>query len=84
MNEVRQVEDLPPLPDEDDSIADDLDGDEADQARNVAELIQKIYLGVGVVLTPDEARRIANKAGAGLAPGVDPRPARPPAQDGQP
>ena len=36
------------------------------QARLVAELIQKIYLGVGTVLTADEARTIANQAGAGL------------------
>lgn len=34
--------------------------------RDVAETIQKIYLGVGTVLTPDEARKIANKAGAEL------------------
>jgi hypothetical protein len=34
--------------------------------RSIAELIQKIYLGVGVMLSPDEARRIANEAGAGL------------------
>jgi HK97 family phage portal protein len=41
------------------------DGDSSDP-RAVAELIQKIYLGVGVVLSSDEARAIANKAGAGL------------------
>jgi hypothetical protein len=34
--------------------------------RELAELIQKIYLGVGKVLTPEEARQIANRAGAGL------------------
>jgi HK97 family phage portal protein len=38
----------------------------ADEARQLAEIIQKIYLGVGVVLTEDEARDIANRAGAGL------------------
>jgi HK97 family phage portal protein len=39
----------------------------ADDARAVAELIQKIYLGVGKVLTADEARDIANRAGADLS-----------------
>lgn len=35
-------------------------------AREIAEIIQKIYLGVGIVLTADEAREIANRAGADL------------------
>lgn len=39
----------------------------AAEARAVAELIQKIYLGVGTVLSEDEAREIANRAGAGLS-----------------
>ncbi|HMI47993.1 MAG TPA: phage portal protein, partial [Gemmatimonadaceae bacterium] len=39
----------------------------AADARDLAELVQKIYLGVGTVLTADEAREIANRAGAGLA-----------------
>lgn len=34
--------------------------------RELAELIQKIYLGVGTVLTQEEAREIANRAGAAL------------------
>lgn len=34
--------------------------------RDVAETIQKVYLGVGKVITADEARAIANKAGADL------------------
>ncbi|WP_309129472.1 phage portal protein [Microbacterium sp.] len=37
-----------------------------EEARAVAELIQKIYLGVGKVITADEARAIANRAGADL------------------
>lgn len=37
------------------------------RARAVAELIQKIYLGVGVMLTADEARSIANGAGGQFA-----------------
>ena len=44
--------------------------------RQVAELIQKIYLGVGKVLTSDEAREIANRAGAGLL-GSLPAPVEP-------
>lgn len=38
----------------------------ASSPRELAELIQKIYLGVGKVLTAEEARDIANAAGAGL------------------
>lgn len=34
----------------------------------VASIIQKAYLGVGKVITSDEARALANKAGAGLTP----------------
>lgn len=38
--------------------------------REIAELIQKVYLGVGVVITAEEARALANRAGAdlGVAP----------------
>lgn len=41
-------------------------------ARDLAEMIQKIYLGVGKVITADEARSILNSVGAGLAPGFVP------------
>jgi len=34
----------------------------------IAGIIQKAYLGVGKVITSDEARALANKAGAGLTP----------------
>ena len=34
----------------------------------LAAIFQKTYLAVGKVITSDEARAIANKAGAGLAP----------------
>jgi HK97 family phage portal protein len=54
VDEVRAWEELPPM-----SAADA-------SARDVAEVIQKIYLGVGVLLTADEARTIANRSGAGL------------------
>jgi HK97 family phage portal protein len=43
---------------------DDADG-EADP-RNIVEMVQKVYLGVGVVLTAEEAREILNRAGANL------------------
>jgi len=34
--------------------------------RELAEIVQKIYLGVGSVVSSDEARRILNDAGADL------------------
>lgn len=84
-NEVREVEDLQPVPwgDKPDSGGDPgtTQESEADQARAVAELIQKVYLGVGVVLTDEEARELANKAGAGLAPGPLPTQEPPPESD---
>lgn len=57
VNEVRALEELPPLAEV---------GSSADEARAAAEMIQKLYLGVGVVLTADEARALANRAGANL------------------
>lgn len=58
VNEARQLLDLPPLP----------DADAADEVRrlSVAEAVQKVYLGVGKVLTSDEAREIINEAGGNL------------------
>jgi phage portal protein BeeE len=47
-------------------------------ARNLVEMIQKVYLGVGVVLSPEEARELLNQAGASLtgpAPTPSPTPA---------
>ena len=41
-------------------------------ARELAEMVQKIYLGVGVVLTADEARDILNNGGADLPAGFVP------------
>lgn len=52
----------------------------ASSPRELSELIQKIYLGVGKVLTAEEAREIANRAGAGLQ-GPLPAPT-PPASGG--
>lgn len=65
-NEIRELEDRPPLPK---STADSVEA-----AQKLAEIIQKIYLGVGVVLTIDEAREIVNQAGANLPRGVVPMP----------
>jgi hypothetical protein len=56
VDEVRNLEDRKPMPPSTDGSS----------ARDIAELIQKIYLGVDVVLTADEAREIANRAGADL------------------
>jgi HK97 family phage portal protein len=59
VDEVRALENLPPVVRSEDGGA---------AARNVAEMVQKVYLGVGRVLTPDDARSILNLAGAGLGP----------------
>lgn len=69
VDEVRKIEDLPPL-------AETSGGDLA-TPREIAELIQKVYLGVDVVLSADEARAIANRAGAGLSGSFKPAPAPP-------
>lgn len=63
-DEMREMEDRPPLP----------AGARGDRAtpKELAEIIQKIYLGVGVVITADEARAIATAAGANLPPGFTP------------
>ena len=62
-NEGRKMLDLPALPG-----GDALGADEQSQSRSLsaAEVIQKIYLGVGKVITAEEARVIANAAGANL------------------
>lgn len=54
----------------------------AQTARTLTEMIQKVYLGVGTVLTAQEARELLNKAGAGLAPGAPVKPPTPPALNG--
>lgn len=73
-DQARAIEDMPPLTNADYAQFEKLFGGSSssaapgsgEQARAIAELIQKIYLGVGTVLTADEAREIANRAGAGL------------------
>ena len=62
IREVRDILGLAELPEADQS-----------SARELAEMIQKIYLGVGVVLTVDEARQILNSGGANLPPGGVPQ-----------
>lgn len=57
VDEVRELEERPPIGDR---------SEELTSARDIAELIQKVYLGVGVVLSAEEARALANRAGAGL------------------
>lgn len=56
VGEMRDLEDWEPLPPVDDLV----------DARNIVEMVQKVYLGVGVVITAEEARLLLNQAGAGL------------------
>lgn len=57
IDEARATEDLPPKgPRAPDTMS----------PRQLAEAIQKIYLGVGKVITSEEAREILNREGAGL------------------
>lgn len=44
-------------------------------ARDLAEVVQKMYLGVGKVLSAEEARAVMNRDGAGL---TGPAPDYPP------
>lgn len=65
--EMRALEDLDPI--EDGEV-----GAVEDEARNLSavEAIQKVYLGVGTVVTSDEARELVNELGADLpVPGPD-------------
>ena len=66
-----------------DEVDDDADGNasktDAELARFAAEVVQKAYLGVGKVLTVDEARDLVRRAGANL--GDTPPSATPPATD---
>ena len=68
-DEVRSKEHLPPMAD---------DNDDYVTAEHIAEVIHKTYQSVGTVMTADEARAIANRAGAGLT-GPAPKPAPVPA-----
>ena len=57
VDEARALEERRPL---------NASGGETMSARALAEALQKIYLAVGVVISPDEAREILNREGAGL------------------
>lgn len=59
-NEAREGEGLAPI----------AGGDSFSRSREIAEIIQKLYLGVGVVLSEEEARRIVSAAGASLPGGI--------------
>lgn len=77
--EIRTSEGLPPLPDDDQATA----SATTTRELQLVEQIQKIYLGVGVVVTAREAREILNRSGAGLdldaavTPPADPGPPPP-------
>jgi biotin carboxylase len=56
------------------AAADAQSASDAEHARkmSIAESVQKVYLGVGKLITSDEAREIVNEAGADLPlPGPD-------------
>ncbi len=53
VDEVRALENMRPLGARED-------------VRNLVEMVQKIYLGVGTVMTASEAREILNRSGANL------------------
>lgn len=75
IDEMRQLENLPEMHD-DDTESDD-ESAAAKRDLTVAETVQKVYLGVGKVITSDEARQMINAAGGSLTvPGpVFPDPA---------
>ncbi len=68
VNEGRTLEDEQPFPDPDfdePGIPDAGDGGN-ERDLTAAEAVQKVYLGVGTVVTSDEARQIVNEAGGDL------------------
>lgn len=83
IDEVRELENKPPL-----NNGEEFPGSADGKTRelNVAETLQKSYLAVGSVITSDEARELANAAGANLpipGPGFAP-PAAAPTEEGSP
>jgi HK97 family phage portal protein len=68
VDEVREIEHRPPLP--------RASADDFVTADRIAEVTHKVYQSVGVVLSAEEARKLLNRAGAGLS---GPPPAPPPA-----
>lgn len=57
-------------------VSSELEADDAELARFAAETVQKVYLGVGPVLTQEEARELTRRAGANLT-GPGPTPLEP-------
>lgn len=64
IDEMRQLENLPAMADDDDT--EDSSDAAAKRDLTVAETVQKVYLGVGKVITSDEARQMINAAGGSL------------------
>jgi hypothetical protein len=62
---------------------DDVTKTDTELARFAAEVVQKVYLGVGKVLTQDEARDLVRRAGANLGDTAPPEtpPATEPSQE---
>lgn len=73
IDEMRAGEDWEPLPVQ----VEPGDDDASAVARNLVEMVQKVYLGVGVVVTAQEARRLLNDAGADLDLTAVPTPPAP-------
>jgi HK97 family phage portal protein len=80
-NEIRAYEELEPvdggdvryrplamgvLGTTDDPVLEMADKSDAEVALDVVEMVQKVYLGVGIVIDEDEARELLNRAGANL------------------
>lgn len=77
-DDIRALEDLNPLPDGVGQTyleplnmvpAGSRPTDAGMSTAELATVMQKMYLAVGVVITDEEARELLNRAGAGLAPG---------------
>jgi HK97 family phage portal protein len=77
INESRALEDQPPVPWGDDPPV--TGNAEASEAEQLAAMLQKIYLAVGVVISAEEAREILNRDGAGLVGPAPAKAAAPPA-----
>jgi HK97 family phage portal protein len=84
-DKIMELEDENPLPNgQGEHYLEPLNMRRADQVldgsalspRELAEMLQKVYLSVGVVITDEEARALMNRAGMDLtAPGLAPAPA---------
>ncbi len=67
INECRALEDKAPVPWGDvPPVSAQVMNDDEITPRDLVEMVQKVYLGVDVVLSAGEAREILNRAGAGL------------------